>query len=242
MRSGNPVLQDQTFRPAAGVVGGAAMTVGGTIQKTAFLLALTLGAAIWSWTSAAPEVLQTLIIGGAITGLVLALVISFSPKTAPLLSPVYALVEGVVIGSLSMLFEQMYPGIVMQAAGLTFATAFAMLAVYSTGMIRVTHKFRLGIAAATGGIAMMYVVSLLMGVFGARMPFIHDSGPLGIGISVVIVCVAALNLVLDFDFIERGAASGAPRHMEWYGAFALVVTLIWLYLEFLRLLAKLQRR
>ena len=242
MRSGNPVLQAQTFGTGVGVAGSSAMTVGGTVQKTAFLLALALGSAIWASSSASQENFQPLIIGGALTGLVLALIISFSPRKAPLLSPVYALVQGVVIGTLSMLFEQMYPGIVLQAAGLTFATAFSLLAVYSTGVIRVSNKFRMGVAAATGGIALMYVVSLVMGMFGARMPFLHDSGPLGIGISLVIVCVAALNLVLDFDFIERGAAAGAPRYMEWYGAFALVVTLIWLYLEFLRLLAKLQRR
>ncbi|MCC5847166.1 MAG: Bax inhibitor-1/YccA family protein [Verrucomicrobia bacterium] len=242
MRSGNPVLQDRIFDNAIGASGERTMTVGGTVQKTAFLLALTLGTAIWSWTRVSPQNIGPLVIGGAIAGLVVAIIISLNPKTAPMLSPVYALVEGVVIGTLSMVFEAQYPGIVVQAAGLTFATAFALLGAYSTGMIKVTHKFRMGIVAATGGIFLMYMASMIMGFFGGGLPFLHSSGPIGIGVSLVIVVVAALNLVLDFDFIDRGASQGAPRYLEWYGAFALIVTLIWLYLEMLRLLSKLQRR
>ncbi len=243
MRSGNPVLQDRIFDNAIATSDTRTMTVGGTVQKTAFLLALTLGTAIWSWTRVSPQNIGPLVIGGAIAGLVVAIIISLNPKSAPLLSPVYALVEGVVIGTLSMVFEAQYPGIVIQAAGLTFATAFALLGAYSTGMIKVTHKFRMGIVAATGGIALMYLVSMATRLFGGGgLAFLHSSGPLGIGVSLVIVTVAALNLVLDFDFIDRGASQGAPRYLEWYGAFALIVTLIWLYLEMLRLLSKFQRR
>lgn len=185
-----------------------------------------MGTAIWAWTRLTPETAGFPVMAGAIGGLVLAIIISFRPTAAPLLSPVYALVEGVVIGGISLMFESAFPGIVIQAAGLTFATAFAMLAAYSTGMIRVTDKFRMGLAAATGAIFLMYMVNLVMRMFGGGLPFLHSTGPLGIGISLVIVGVAALNLVLDFDFIHRGAQSGAPRHMEWYGAFGLLVTLI----------------
>jgi len=146
------------------------------------------------------------------------------------------------LGGISVYFEKTYPGIVKQAISLTFGTLFSLLLAYKSRLIRATENFKLGVVAATGGIAVLYLISMVMGFFGARMPFIHESGPFGIGFSVFVVVIAALNLVLDFDFIENGAEAGAPKYMEWYGAFGLMVTLIWLYLEILRLLAKLRSR
>ena len=157
-------------------------------------------------------------------------------------SPIYAVIEGVFLGVISSMMESKFPGIVMQAVGLTFGVLFALLVAYKSKMIKVTDNFRLGVVAATGGIAILYFISIIMGFFGARIPFIHESGPLGIGFSLFVVVIASLNLVLDFDFIEKGAEYNAPKYMEWYGAFGLLVTLIWLYIEILRLLAKLNSR
>jgi len=166
----------------------------------------------------------------------------FKKEWAGITAPIYALVEGVFLGIISALFEQKYPGIVTQAVMLTFGTLFCLLLAYKSKLIKVTQNFRLGVIAATGAVALFYFLSLILGFFGIHIPFIHQSGPLGIGFSLVVVVIASLNLVLDFDFIEQGAQMGAPRYMEWYGAFGLLVTLIWLYLEILRLLAKLNSR
>jgi uncharacterized YccA/Bax inhibitor family protein len=157
-------------------------------------------------------------------------------------APIYALLEGLFLGGISAIFEAQYPGIVIQAVSLTFGTLFCLLLAYRSGIIKVTENFKLGVAAATGGIALIYLATLVLGLFGVRMPFIHESGLIGIGFSLFVVVIAALNLVLDFDFIESGAKSGAPKYMEWYAAFGLMVTLIWLYIEILRLLAKLRSR
>ena len=156
--------------------------------------------------------------------------------------PIYAVLEGLLLGGISSLYNQRFQGLPLQAVALTFGVFIAFLIVYRMGLIRATERFRLGVVAATGGIAVMYLLSFVLGFFGVRMSFLHDSSPLSIGISLVIVAVAALNLVLDFDFIERGVEQGAPKFMEWYGAFGLLVTLVWLYLEILRLLSKLQGR
>jgi uncharacterized YccA/Bax inhibitor family protein len=157
-------------------------------------------------------------------------------------APIYAVLEGLFLGGISAIFEMSYPGIVIQAVALTFGTLFCLLAAYKSRLIKVTENFKLGIVAATGAICLIYLVSIIMGFFGASIPMIHSSGPLGIGFSLFVVTIAALNLVLDFDFIERGSEMGAPKYMEWYGAFGLVVTLVWLYIEILRLLSKLRRR
>jgi uncharacterized YccA/Bax inhibitor family protein len=146
------------------------------------------------------------------------------------------------LGGISAILDARFPGIVIQAVGLTFGTRFIMLLAYRSGLIHVTDKFRMGVVAATGGIALLYLVTIVLGFFGARVPYIHDSGTIGIAFSLFVVVVAALNLVLDFDLIEKGAANGAPKYVEWYAAFGLMVTLIWLYIEFLRLLAKLRSR
>ena len=181
-------------------------------------------------------------LGGAIGGFVVALVTIFKKEWAPVTTPMYAALEGLFLGAISAMYEKSYPGLPMNAVGLTFGCLGALLAAYSSGLIRPSENFKLGIVAATGGIALLYVVSMGLGFFGKSIPFIHDSGPLGIAFSVFVVGLAALNLVLDFDFIEDGARRGAPKYMEWYGAFGLMVTLIWLYIEMLRLLSKLRSR
>ncbi len=250
MQSGNPALNKNTFLDAAdGTLrahGDNAMTINGTVNKTGFLLILVVIGAMYAWSQytgpTSVPALMPFVLGGAIGGLVLALVTAFKKTWAPVTAPLYALVEGVFIGALSAIFEARYPGIVMQAVGLTFGTMAAMLLAYRSGLIRATEKFKLGVVAATGGILLLYLAQFVMGFFGHSMDFISGNSMLAIGFSVVVVIVAALNLILDFDLIESGAQSGAPKYMEWYGAFALVVTLVWLYLEILRLLSKLQSR
>ena len=250
MRSGNPALKSSTFLdPGTGTVvrGDAdAMTLNGTVNKTAFLLVLTLVGAMYTWGmffSGNTDQLMPWVLGGAIGGFVVALVTVFKKTWAPVTAPLYAVLEGLFIGGVSAIFEQRFPGIVMQAVGLTFGTLAALLVAYRSGLIRATENFKLGVVAATGGIALLYLVNIGMRLFGFEgMGFIHDSSLMGIGFSVVVVIVAALNLVLDFDFIEQGVEQGAPKYMEWYAAFGLLVTLVWLYLEILRLLSKLQSR
>jgi uncharacterized YccA/Bax inhibitor family protein len=222
------------------------MTINGTVNKTGLMLILVLVGAMYSWAQfngpdSAPAMMP-LVLGGAIGGLVLALVTAFKKTWAPFTAPLYAVVEGVFIGALSAIFEARYPGIVIQAVGLTFGTMAAMLLAYRSGLIRATEKFKLGVVAATGGILLLYLAQFVMGFFGHSMGFISGNGFMAIGFSAFVVVIAALNLVLDFDLIESGAQSGAPKYMEWYGAFALTVTLVWLYLEILRLLSKLQSR
>jgi uncharacterized YccA/Bax inhibitor family protein len=217
------------------------MTVEGTVNKTGISLLILIIAAALSWNGAfGQENLPAIMLTGLIGGLIVALVTVFKKEWAPVTTPLYAAFEGVLLGAISLVFNQRYPGIVFNAVALTFGVLAALLLAYRSGLVRPTENMKLGIAAATGGIALVYLVSMGLGFFGKTMPYIHDSGPIGIGFSVVVVGIAALNLVLDFDFIERGAEVGAPKYMEWYGAFGLLVTLVWLYLEILRLLAKLQ--
>jgi uncharacterized YccA/Bax inhibitor family protein len=182
------------------------------------------------------------VIVGALGGFIAALVTIFKPAWAPVTAPIYALLEGLFIGGISSIAEAQFPGIVIQAVGLTFGTCLALLMAYKSGMIRASENFKLGVVAATGGIALFYLASIILGLFGVRIPGVFGSGPVGIIFSLVVVVIAALNLVLDFDFIEQGAAQGAPKFMEWYGAFGLMVTLIWLYIEILNLLMKLRSR
>lgn len=250
MRTGNPALKDSTFLDlgTGGLVrdGAGAMTLNGTVNKTAFLLVLTLVGAMFTWGQffANPETanMTPWIVVGGLGGLVVALVTVFKKTWSPFTAPLYAVLEGLFIGAVSARFEQQFPDIVMQAAALTFGTLGALLLAYRSGLIKATENFKLGIVAATGGIALLYLVNIGMGFFGTSIPFIHESGLMGIGFSAVVVVIAALNLVLDFDFIEQGVEQGAPKYMEWYAAFGLLVTLVWLYLEILRLLSKLQSR
>jgi uncharacterized YccA/Bax inhibitor family protein len=222
------------------------MSLSGTVNKTGILLICVVASAAWTWNRALhsenPATVMPLVAIGAIGGLIVAFVTVFKKEWAAITSPLYALLEGLVLGGVSATLEARYPGIPMQAVGLTFGTLFVLLLAYRSGLIRVTEKFRLGVVAATGGIMVFYLVSMVLGFFGMHLTSMYSASPLSIGISVVIVIVAALNLVLDFDFIESGVRAGAPRYMEWYGAFGLMVTLIWLYLEILRLLTKLRSR
>ena len=246
MRTSNPALNTRTFADLRRDPTAPAMTLDGTVNKAAFLLFLVVvpAASVWSQVRTAldPSVAGPWIVLGGIGGFVAAIVTIFKKEWAPVTAPVYAALEGLVLGGLSALLETKYPGIVMQSVGLTFATLAAMLVAYRTGLIKATEKFKLGVIAATGAIALYYVVGLVLRLFGVAMPFVQGSSTASIVVSGVIVVVAALNLILDFDFIETGVAGGAPKYMEWYGAFGLMVTLIWLYLEVLRLLAKTRGR
>lgn len=246
MRTANPALNDDVFRRvgAAHVVGAERMTVQGTVTKSLILTVMAIGTAMFTWSlffSGQASLTFGLMMLGAIAGLVIALVLAFKPAWAPVLAPAYALLIGLFLGGASATYSAAYKGIVLQAAGLTLMTLLAMLAAYKTGLIQVTAKFRMGVIAATGGIFLLYLVGFVLSFFGIQIPYIHESGAIGIGFSLLVVGLAALNLVLDFDFIERGAESGAPKSMEWYGAFGLLVTLVWMYIEMLRLLRKLQR-
>ena len=256
IRSGNPALKESTFLDlGSGTVvsrDAGAMTLNGTVNKTGILLLLSVLTAAFAWTQSvvtgpdgtamvAPGV-TIYALGGAIGGFILAMVTVFKKTWSPVTAPLYALVEGFFLGAISAVFELKYPGIVFQAVVLTFGTLGALLAAYRSGLIRATENFKLGVVAATGGIALVYLVSMGLRLFGKDIPLIHESGLVGIGFSLFVVVIAALNLVLDFDFIESGVEAGAPKYMEWYGAFGLMVTLVWLYLEFLRLLSKLNSR
>lgn len=246
MRTANPALNAKTFTGLRVRDESRMMTLQGTVHKTGLLLLLVLIGAWWTWkmffTAQNPAVVYPWIMGGAIGGLVAGLVTTFKKEWAGVTAPIYALLEGLMLGGISSIFEAMFKGIVIQAVGLTFGTLFCLLIAYRSGMIRATENFKLGVVAATGGIFLVYMATWILGFFGIGMPFIHENGIIGIGFSVFVVVIAALNLVLDFDFIEHGAESGAPKYMEWYAAFGLMVTLVWLYVEILRLLAKLRSR
>ncbi|MBI2069006.1 MAG: Bax inhibitor-1/YccA family protein [Elusimicrobia bacterium] len=246
MRSANPALSDKTFTGFETVQRTDVMTVDGCVNKTAVLLGLVSISAVYTWNiytdtkslAAVTPYLWT----GAIGGFVMALITIFNQRLAGITSPIYALLEGLVLGGISAVTEARFPGIVMQAVCLTFGTLFCLLMAYKSGLIKATENFKLGIVAATGAVALVYLAGFILGFFGIEIPYIHGSGIIGIGFSLFVVAIAALNLVLDFDFIEKGAESGAPKYMEWYGAFGLMVTLVWLYLEILRLLAKSRSR
>jgi len=241
MRSGNPVLKDSTFKQPFEIA-GERMTLPGTVNKTAMLLAMTVITAAYTWgrfmQTGDPASVSGLLMLGLIGGLIVAIVTVFKPTAAPYTAPAYALLEGLALGGISAMVETRFPGIVIQAVALTFGTLFCLLVAYRSGLIKATENFKLGVVAATGGIMLLYVVSFVMGFFGRSIGFIHEGGTFGILFSAFVVVIAALNLVLDFDFIESGVEQGAPKYMEWYGAFGLMVTLIWLYLEILRLLSK----
>ncbi len=239
MRTANPALNRNTFAVRE-YAGENAMTIQGTVNKAALMIGLVVAAAAYAWST--PRSTTTWMAVGVVGGLIAALVTVFKKEWAAVTGPAYAVLEGLALGAISSLFEYRYPGIVFNAVFLTFGTLVALLIAYKSHLIKATENFKLGVVAATGGIAIMYFATFILGFFGVSVPFIHGSGPIGIGVSLVIVVVAALNLVLDFDFIEQGAAHGAPKYMEWYAAFGLLVTLVWLYLEILRLLSKLRSR
>lgn len=243
-KTSNPALNQNTFRDLTAVP-GEAMTLQGTVNKTGLLLLCVVGTAAWTWGiahSQTPEAALPWMLGGVIGGLVFALVTIFKKEWSPITAPVYALCEGLVLGGISALLEQSYPGIAIQAMGLTFGVTAVMLALYTSGVLHATPKFTVGVIAATGGIFVVYMVDMILGMFGRHVPLLNSSGPLGIGLSVVIVIIAALNLILDFNFVETGVQASAPKYMEWYGAFGIMVTLIWMYMEILRLLSKIRKR
>lgn len=242
MRTGNPALSENVFRSGswADVAGNAnVMTLNGVVLKTGTLLVVLSATAIFTWQQYfAGGNVSPYMLGGLIGGAVLALITVFKPTVSPWTAPLYAACEGLALGGISAQFEAQYGGIVIQAVGLTFGTLGALLAVYATGLVKPSQNFKLGILAATGGIALVYLATLVLGFFHIQIPMIHDNGMVGIGFSVFVVIIAALNLVLDFDFIEQGVQNSAPKYMEWYAGFSLLVTLVWLYIEILRLLGK----
>lgn len=243
-KTSNPALNEQTFEGRVAVA-GEAMTLQGTVNKTGVLLLCVVITSAWTWGiahSQAPEAALPWMMGGLIGGLVFALATIFKKEWAPITAPVYALCEGLVLGGISALLERSYPGIAIQAMGLTFGVTAVMLMLYRTGVLRATPKFTVGVVAATGGIFVVYMVDLVLGMFGRHVPLLNSAGPLGIGVSAVIVIIAALNLILDFDFVETGVHARAPKYMEWYGAFGIMVTLVWMYMEILRLLSKVRQR
>jgi len=246
MESSNPVLNNKTFTEAR-VSGGQAMTVQGTVNKTFVLFAVLLLTAGWMWSktgdAASAGMLTVLAMGGAIGGLILAIATSFKPTWSPVTAPLYAACEGLILGFISALFEARYPGIVIQSVGLTFGVMLAMLLGYKAGWLQATPGLRKGLLIAMGGLMIFYVVVWIASFFGIQPPgFINGGSPLGIAFSLFIVGLASLSLVLDFDMIEKGAQQGMEKYMEWYGGFALMVTLVWLYVEILRLLSKMNSR
>ena len=246
-RSGNPAFRSKAFtQRSSDFSTSEVMTLSGTVNKTGFYLFLCFMTAAWTWNqfyaSGEPASIMPYLTFGVIGGLIAALVTIFKPTAAPISAPIYALLEGFAIGGISAVVEASYEGIVIQAVGLTFFTLASLLMAYKTGLIKPTENFRLMLFAATGGVALLYLINFIMMFFGASIGFIHSNGLLGIGFSLAVVAIAALNLVLDFDFIEQAAEQGAPKYLEAYGAFSLLVTLIWLYLEILRLLTKLYSR
>jgi len=242
----NPAFSQDIFAGYQQVYGAPrsmVTTVQGTMSKTFLLLAIMSGTALWAWNAVASQELQLGVIPIAgIAGFVLAMITIFKPTVAPWTSPVYAAMEGVFLGAISqiveMKFHKAYPGIALQAVSLTAGTLMVMIFLYASRIIRVTDRLRSGIIMATGALCLFYLVSMLLSIFGMHVPFIFGATPIGIGFSLFVVGLAAFNLLLDFDFIEQAVARGAPKYMEWYGAFGLMVTLVWLYLEMLRLLQK----
>lgn len=242
--SSNPMMRESLYRNSAqdvldaGMTQSAAerMTVRGAITKSFILAAILLATAAVGFSMPSP----LMVWGGAIGGLVLVLVMSFRPQLSPTLAPIYAALEGLFLGAISFVYAAQFAGIVFQAFSLTIAALFAMLFIYQSGIIQVNGRFRMMIVMATGAIALVYIVNLVLGLFGINMPYLHQGGPIGIGISAVILTIACLNLLLDFDNFKRGEEYGAPAYMEWFSAVGLMVTLIWIYLEILRLLSRLR--
>ncbi len=249
MGSGNPVLNNRTFRAAdtgAEATGAPAMTMAGTVNRTALLLVILVAAAGFIWTIFEPRdaaAMRPWMLGGGLAVAVIAAITVWKKTWAPFTTPVYAVVKGLFIGATSANLEARFPGVVLQAVMLTFAVLAVLLLIYRTGVIKVSRNFRIAVLAATGAIVLLYLVNLGMRLFGYDgIGFIHEATPLGIAFSAFAVIMASLNLVLDFDFIEKGVARGAPKYMEWFAAFGLLVTLVWLYVEILRLLTKVNKR
>lgn len=248
MKSSNPALGSNTFTGFGRTIDITnTMTIGGTINKTFILLLLVLLPAAWTWnlfinSGSNAAAVTPWMYGGLIGGFILSLVTIFKKEWSPYTAPLYSVMQGLFLGAISAFFNATYPGIVVQATTLTFATLFCMLGLYKSGIIKATENFKLGVMAATGGIAIVYFGAIILSFFGVNASFIYGNGLFSIIFSLFVVGIAALNFIVDFDFIEQGSRSAAPKYMEWYGAFALMVTLIWLYIELLRLLSKINSR
>lgn len=253
MRSSNPALRDSVFRKAHEAAVGPPMSIDGAVGKTALLLlAVTATASIsWGMFQAGNETVGPIAIGSSIVALIMSFVIGFKPNLSPYLALPFAGLQGLALGAVSAYYAAAFPAqqvggetlagsIVFQAVLGTLAVSLSMLALYALRIIKVTAKLRAIAFAGFGAIFLVYMATLVLGLFGVSIPMIHEGGPIGIGFSLLVIGIMALNLLVDFDFIERGAHGGLPKYMEWYGAFALLVTLIWMYYEFLRLLAKLR--
>jgi uncharacterized YccA/Bax inhibitor family protein len=240
-KTSNPALNVGTFADRA-AVGDETMTVQGTVNKTGLLICFAAATAAWTWWLARtqPQAVSLCLWGGLIGGLVLALVTAFGKEWSPVTAPIYALCEGFALGGISVALNEVYPGIGIEALGTTGTVTAVMLVLYSSGAIRTTPKFTFGVIAATGGIFLFYMIDLLASIFGHHVSLLHSNGPWGIALSVAIVVVAALNLILDFDFVETGVDAQAPKYMEWYAAFGIMVTLVWMYIEILHLLSLLR--
>lgn len=247
MRTSNPALGEKAFDNLSPISGQESiMTVQGTVNKAFILAFLVLASAAWTWSLSLsahnPDIISLFMFAGAIGGFIFALITIFKKTFSPVTAPIYAVLEGLFIGGLSLTLEVKFPGIAIQAAGLTFGILFFMLFLFKTGILKATKKFTICVVSATGGIALVYIASMIMGFFGMSVPLISSNGIWGIGFSLFVVVIASLNFILDFDLIEYGANNGAPKYMEWYTAFGLMVTLVWLYIEILRLLSKLRSR
>jgi len=246
-KSGNPALSDKMFQETITLPGSDVMTERGTLNKFFGLFIMLMAAASFTWKAFydGKDVFPWMM-GAAIGGLIIAFAMAFKKEWSHILAPIYAFLEGVFVGGISAVYNNAFaktaPGIVMQAVLLTFGAVIAMFLLYRFQIIKATEKFKSVIFIATAGIAVFYLLSMVLRMFGIDIAFIHEGSMMGIIFSLVVVVVAALNLILDFDMIERGAAMNAPKYMEWYGAFALMVTIVWLYLEILRLLAKMSSR
>lgn len=250
-KSGNPTLTEKMFNKSLQMDATlqGTMTVRGAINKFGFMMLMLIAGAAYNWhlfEEMKQDTMNVLMMVGIFGGLITAIAISFKPNWAPFLAPLYALLEGLFIGGISVImnaaFAKSYPGLVMQAVGLTFGVAISMFILYNFRIINATERFKSVIFTATLGIGIFYLLTMVLRMFGVNVSFMYDSSMLSIGISLFVVAIAALNLILDFDMIERGAEQGAPKFMEWYGAFGLMVTIVWLYIEMLKLLSKLGSR
>ncbi|MBA3890003.1 MAG: Bax inhibitor-1/YccA family protein [Gemmatimonadaceae bacterium] len=245
IRSSNPAFRNGILgRSGTRTAEDGVMTMGGTIGKSFVLVALTIASALYTWTQVAarPADVTFLMMIGFIGGFVVAMVTIFRPQAAPITAPIYAVLEGMALGGISMLYNTQYKGLPVQAVMLTFAVFITMLVLYRARVIQATKRFRSVVLAAGLGLMLFYVVHIVMSFFGTGLPLIHSATPMGIGFSLLACTIAAFFLILDFDLVEEGVAKGAPKHMEWYAGFSLLVTLVWLYLEMLRLLGKLRER
>ena len=244
MRTSNPTFRNAVFTRARPVAGEGVMTLGGTVAKTFVLFAVTIGSTLYTWQQVAASdgrALGALLLGGALGGFATAMVLVFNPRLAPWLAPLYAVLEGLALGAISAVYDARYHGLPAEAVMLTFAAAIGMLVLYRLGVIRATARFRAVLLTATFGLALYYLVDIVLGFFGTGMPLVRSATPLGIGFSVLACGLASLFFILDFDMVEEGIRGGAPKHLEWYGGFSILMTAVWLYLEIIRLLGKLRR-